>query len=532
LLGSIRSALALSCCVQSAAAQNQAELNALIFEPVLLSAELSKKSDPAVSNAAQPDASSTVDANADAKNPAAADLAANLRARAQNPQMLQAQIQRYRDSISSLSRSSASPYSEALREQDYSLALLLAQSGDYEAAIPVLEAAMHIDRVNLGLFTPRQVDLVNQLIQNHGKLGHYEQVADYEEYLYYIQTKSYPPDDPRRIAATERWADWNVESFLKTAPQDGFATSIGMSMGMTMGSPGGFGYVPVQSASGMVYYLPRDRLPYALNSIGMSGGALSDFSLRSSGYAVPPQMLVDERLTRAEGIYETLQNQGNLGPERNAELLRKQANISFAIKRQMEAMSSSINSSFGFNTFTPEPINPVVNRGYRDNMESLEALAQRIESDPDATPEAKARAYLDLGDWHLSFEHFKPASEAYHKAWELAGSPPSTALALHPVLRPDYVVPIPTFVQHPYSREFYGVAPTAQLDYKGHVDMEVEIDRRGHITHEKILATSEHISGELRNTLRNYLRDSRVRPYLHDGEVTDVTLNLRFYYTY
>jgi tetratricopeptide (TPR) repeat protein len=533
LFGGIGGFLAFSCLAPHANAQDRAELSTLIFEPVLLSAEPVAKSDSAVSNDAAPTTESTasdLDVNTDPKNPEAAVEDADLSAPTQNTLMLRAQIQRYRDSISSLSNSADSPYSDTLREQNYSLALLLAQDGDYAGAIPVLEAAMHIDRINQGLFTPRQVELVNQLIQNHARLGHYEQVANYEEYLYYIQTKSYAPDDPQRIAATERWADWNVESFLQTGPEVRY---YGNALSLSSGGAGGLGYVPVQSQSGMVYYMPRAALPATFGGFGAPGGLPSSFALQSSGYAISPELLVDERLTRAEDIYEKLGDTQGLSAERKAALQRKEANVAFTVKRQMDAMGSSFNqSASAFNSFAPDPINPVVNRVYRDSKDSLEVLAQQTEADPNASSAAKAQAYMDLGDWHLSFERFGPAAEAYHKAWELAGSPMDTEPTLHPVLHPDYLVPVPTFVQHPYSREFYGIKPTAQLDYKGHVDMTVEIDRRGQVTPQNILAASADASQALRRTLLDYLRNNRMRPFLRNGETTNATLNLRFYYTY
>src|SRR5690606_23083469 len=101
---------------------------------------------------------------------------------------------------------------------------------------------------------------------------------------------------------------------------------------------------------GMVYFFPRDRLPYAMNP-GMPGGGFSEFNLRTSPYALTPEMMVDERLKTAQKFYEKLQENDSVSPEHKAELQRKQANIAFTLKRQMDSMLSSANrASFGFNT--------------------------------------------------------------------------------------------------------------------------------------------------------------------------------------
>ncbi len=526
-VGSCSALFALSCFVSTAQAQNRAELSKLIFDVVPLTAEAQQET----AQAAQGDgsgsaANSTGDSNSSAEASDTEELALDEQ---EIHASLQEQIQRYRDSIAELSRNSQSPYSEALREQNHALGLLLVQAGDYEGAIPVLEAAMHIDRVNYGLYTPRQVELVDELIRVHDSLGNYDQVADYEEYLFYIQTRSYAEDDPRRIAATERWADWNVESFLKTGPQSRFGSALSYSTS----TDGGPGYVAVQASNGMVYFFPRDRLPYAMNP-GMPGGGFSEFNLRTSPYALTPEMMVDERLKTAQKFYEQLQENDSVSPEHKAELQRKQANIAFTLKRQMDSMLSSANrASFGFNTMRTNPVNPVTSRGYQENVESLEKLAKDLEADANATPESRARAYLDLGDWHLSFERYNRAEAAYRKAWEALGSPSTTAGELHPVLHPDYLMPVPTFVQHPYSRELNGVGPTEELEYKGHVDVTLGIDRRGRVTREKIIASSEGTSQVLRNALMDYLRESRMRPFLVDGEPRQTdSFTLRFYYTY
>src|SRR5690606_11797639 len=155
--------------------------------------------------------------------------------------------------------------------------------------------------------------------------------------------------------------------------------------------------------------------------------------------------------------------------------------------------------SFGFNSMASTPINPVVSRGYQENLKSLEAVAKELEDDPNVSPEAKASAYLDLGDWHLSFERFRPANEAYSKAWELGGAPSAPAPSLHPVLHADYLMPVPSFAQHPYSRELAGIEPDAELQYKGFVDVSLGIDRRGRVTRQRIIDSSEGTSQVLRN---------------------------------
>jgi tetratricopeptide (TPR) repeat protein len=529
---------AMSCLASSVAAQTRSELANLVFDAEPLTSEVQQTSQASDDvNATDGDAVSTPAGSNSAEvavegegegssNGASTDGEVDpLLVESANPRDSQTQIDRYRRSITELSQRSDTPYSEALREQQSSLAALLKETGDHAGAITALESAMHIDRVNHGLFTPRQVDLVNQLIQNNNALGNYDKVSDLEEYLYYIQTKTYADDDPRYIAATERWADWNVESFLKTGPEDRFGDALSYSSS----TAGGPGYVAVQSANGMVYFVPRDRVPF-MRSPGMPGGFADP---RMSPYAMTPEMLVDQRLRKARSIYQDLQENESVSAEHKADLQRKTANIAFTVKRQMDAMTATNRGTFGFNSFAVNPINPVVSRGYQENVTSLETLAQQLEADPNASADEKSAAYVDLGDWHLSFERFRPATDAYRKAWELLGSPAESAPALHPVLHPEYLMPVPTFVKHPYSRELNGIAPDANLDYIGYIDVSVGIDKRGRVASPRIIGSSEGTSQTLRNALLDYLRNSRMRPFMQNGETTEVNaFAMRFHYTY
>src|SRR5690606_9887100 len=122
-VGSCSALFALSCFVSTAQAQNRAELSKLIFDVVPLTAEAQQET----AQAAQGDgsgsaANSTGDSNSSAEASDTEELALDEQ---EIHASLQEQIQRYRDSIAELSRNSQSPYSEALREQNHALGLLL-----------------------------------------------------------------------------------------------------------------------------------------------------------------------------------------------------------------------------------------------------------------------------------------------------------------------------------------------------------------------------------------------------------------------
>src|SRR5690606_26765202 len=79
---------------------------------------------------------------------------------------LQRDIEQYRQQMAEPGNADGL-FSQTLREQLEALASLLQQIGDHEGAITELENAMHIERVNEGLFTLEQIPLVQKLIASH-----------------------------------------------------------------------------------------------------------------------------------------------------------------------------------------------------------------------------------------------------------------------------------------------------------------------------------------------------------------------------
>jgi tetratricopeptide (TPR) repeat protein len=125
-------------------------------------------------------------------------------------------------------------YEQALEELEYeggawsqdvaqeleTLGALLQQQGQYEQAIKVFDRAVHINRVNFGLFSPQQVPLVERVVEGHVALGQWKDADEHQQYAFYVQTKAYGANDPRMIAVFEDMARWNVTSFYRGIDPD------------------------------------------------------------------------------------------------------------------------------------------------------------------------------------------------------------------------------------------------------------------------------------------------------------------------
>ncbi len=456
------------------------------------------------------------------------------------PASLQADITAYRARIDD-TRANASPYSAELREQYDALGTLLQQSGDHEEAIKAFESAMHIDRVNTGLYTLDQIPVVEKMIASHEALGHDTDVDDLHGYLFYIQQKSYADGDPRLLAAQEAWADWNVTSYLKERARDGASFRFDTGDGVR----NNIDYVAVQDPrDGTFVYVPRAQLLTELNPL--AGRSSFDPTFMQT-YGVDAERIIDDRLRTARKYYEDIVEvtapdedsaeavpASDADPEDAYRVERKLANVAFAIKDQF-ARIDTVEALGSLYTRSPQNFRAplAVTRGYQRNRDMLEASAQKLEQDPSATALQKAQAWIDFGDWHVAYDYAQRGEDAYRKAWELLRASGMDEAAIEQVFMPDLLVPAPGFATHRYSREIYGIDPAARLDYKGHMDLTLNVNRYGDVSGVRILSAVPEVSQGMRSELLDYLRSQKMRPAIVNGEVVkrdDVML--RYYYSY
>src|SRR5690606_12528296 len=131
------------------------------------------------------------------------------------------------------------------------------------------------------------------------------------------------------------------------------------------------------------------------------------------------------------------------------------------------------------------------------------------------------------------YEYNQRPAQAYARAWQILDEAGLDQNQIDAVFSPAPLVPVPGFVIHPFSRELYGIAPDAQLDYRGYMDLSLEVDRFGSIRGPRIDAASPEAPQSLRSALLDFLRDGRFRPAIRDGEtVSRDDLKVRYYYSY
>lgn len=121
-------------------------------------------------------------------------------------------INQYNSAVSAIELDGGA-WDDGLVEELAALGRLQQEQGDHLAAVETLDRAIHVNRINAGLYTLEQIPVVEQLIQSYIALGDWEQADIYNNYLFHVQQKAFGYNDPRLIPGLERLATWHIQAF-------------------------------------------------------------------------------------------------------------------------------------------------------------------------------------------------------------------------------------------------------------------------------------------------------------------------------
>ena len=242
-----------------------------------------------------------------------------------------------------------------LTEQLGSLADLQQQQGDHLEAINSFERAIHLSRINSGLYTVEQIPLLEGLIGSYAAVGDWEKTDLFYNYLFYVQQKAYGLDDPRMISELDRLGRWNIQAF-----HIGYGDALG-----------------VRLAAAQMLFLTGARM--VIKHFGKNDERFVDFllSIANSAYLV------------------------SLNPDLAVEASQPR------YMDDLERLRSSLNQQGGSRP-----------RGFNAGKDALTEIATYYSTAPDSTYEF-AEAVTNLGDWHLMFRYRQAAATNYQEAWDL-----------------------------------------------------------------------------------------------------------------
>ncbi len=361
-------------------------------------------------------------------------------------------------------------WSMQIAEELTSLGDLLQAQGEHQQAIEIYDRAVHINRVNEGLFSTTQVPLVERIVNGHFALGQWQEADARKQYAFYVQTRTYNIDDPRMIDAFDSLARWNIASFYR-----GIDENPGPRLLQT--------YLLYRTATESVATHFGTQDPRYLDFLRKEAGA-ADMINRYSlpGELVGSRMNPELRLT-SEYIGESTRPQGrNDGGAR-------------ALARIID---------------------------YYDDPKLPPSDENKI---------AKAKAVAELADWYLIADRRQAAMRTYEEAYNLLANEENSEQMLEQVF--GEVVFIPTYSNFDAQRmEAYGVGPDSGAQM-GYVDIAFDVNQYGRLSNFEILELAPADIARADIQVLNSIRSTLVRPKVREGKTVSSDMErFRFNFWY
>ncbi|MEH6590907.1 MAG: hypothetical protein V7746_11645 [Halioglobus sp.] len=106
----------------------------------------------------------------------------------------------------------AGPYADGLSEPLASLARYHLEQGDFSQALTNYRRAIHVVRINDGLYHPRQIPLVRNLLSVYRRSGDMVGLDESYEYFFRLYGSARPPYTDIRMKATLEYLRWQREA--------------------------------------------------------------------------------------------------------------------------------------------------------------------------------------------------------------------------------------------------------------------------------------------------------------------------------
>lgn len=121
------------------------------------------------------------------------------------------------------------PMAASLVQPLSGLAAAYLASDRYRDAISALRRGIHLARINGGLHTPDQVDMLEQLILTMIRQGDYAAADQQQDYLYRVKRWRKTHGSGDTLQATMRYADWMRGSYLADVDRQRFPRLVGLN---------------------------------------------------------------------------------------------------------------------------------------------------------------------------------------------------------------------------------------------------------------------------------------------------------------
>jgi hypothetical protein len=394
-----------------------------------------------------------------------------------------------------------------------SLGLLYQEREDHTFALVTIERALHIVRVDRGLYSLDQVPFMRRLIHIEKARGNYAGAWEREQGLLKVVRRH--PDDVRTVPVLEEIADSHMDALDAVLA----------------------GKRPPQVILGCFYQQWPNRRDSDCHSgsrktvvQGMLAEAHRNYS-DAIGILLRNGLYDSDELRRLEmailrGVYSVRTRYGEpfalvpaaVGMEPwRSRFAPIAALVAWDLPYPSAALSPDLKRRRA-DTRQKKMMDP-----YRRGRESLLRLSAYAVA-RDAPPLAQADAVVQLADWDLLHSHNRQAIDTYEAAYAMLAKAAVARALIDELFAPSTPVVLPTFRPNPLARD-------ATRTATGHVDVAFEITKYGR-GREIVVLNLANASPTEADDLITLIKRSRFRPRLTDGRFADAAPVVVRHYLY
>jgi hypothetical protein len=245
-------------------------------------------------------------------------------------------------------------YDLQLSQHLASLGKQLQAGGDHAEAVDLFKRAMHVQRVNLGLYDMGQAPILEDLIESQIALGQWEDANDRYQYLYWLHRRNYGTDDPRMLPIINKLSNWHLNAYA------------------------------LNISNGLFYHLINAHNLYQI-AADIVSNAYGKNDLRLIGPL--------KGLTASNYFLATYQA---------------------ANQNKMSVSNGSMPASEDDRA----KLQQYIINSYNSGRSAINRMVDVYSNNPDAPPTSEVRAQVALGDWYLLFGKWHSAMEIYRDSYQ------------------------------------------------------------------------------------------------------------------
>ncbi len=259
--------------------------------------------------------------------------------------------------------SESGAYSAKLSEHLLTLASHYQEKGKHQNAIEVYKRAIHVQRINEGLYNLNQVTMIERMIDSQIALGDWEEAADRHSHLFWLHQRNFGEDDPRMLPVLDKMSSWHLNAYAISPVNQHHHLSNAYEM--------------FQRSIGIVtkHHGETDtRLIKPLQGLAISNYYLARLNAQQQ-------------------------------PRRASSTPTHEGAITFRNSAAAEAERRSRIDHYMLNS-------------YHSGKQAIQQMIEIFRADDDGDPANQIRAQVQLGDWYMLFDRPNSATDEYQAAYQ------------------------------------------------------------------------------------------------------------------